>query len=171
MMRSLASLEEMNWSPEQTRPSMALMPGRASLTAARALARKVSSASKATLPVKGISPFLKPMASTVKSCWTASLEITRSPTSSLSLSAPATPVLIIWVTWKSSTRIWAQMPALTLPMPHCTTTASTAPSLPSQNSMEALPSLRVVFKAALRASTSDFIAPMMPIFIYPATSS
>ena len=80
-------------------------------------------------------------------------------------SDPAMPVLMRCVQPKWSARVWAQMPAFTLPTPHLTTTTSFSPRRPEQKSVPATRSTRASASSALRCSTSTSMAPMIPIFM------
>ena len=120
---ALASGLQMNWSPDETRPSTQWMPAeRMTLTA---FCTSKGSASKKRLRSDVIVPGSYPRAWTSKSYWTVSRETTMSPTSSEGSMAPATPVLITWVTPKTQASVCMHMAALTLPTPDRTTTTGT----------------------------------------------
>ena len=93
------------------------------------------------------------------------MDITISPISILASSEPAIPVLISVSTWKRSTRICAQIPALTFPIPLLTITTSLPHSVPLQNVIAACSTVSSISMASFKAATSSSIAPMIPIII------
>ncbi len=94
----------------------------------------------------------------------ASVDTTMSPISMEASKEPATPVLMICVTWKRSARICTHMAAFTLPTPLRTITTSCRFNVPSWNSMEAFFTICFICIWAFSVSTSSSMAPIIPIF-------
>ena len=129
--RFLTSWSQTNWSPEAILPSNTWISGFTSLHTSAASLRRLSSALKKNTGICGICPLRYPNPVASISCCTTSVERTISPILIFLFKLPAIPVLMIASTENTSARIWAQIPAFTLPIPERTTTTFFPASIPS----------------------------------------
>ena len=133
VMAAFAAAPEMNWSPVATRPRCTRCAPIA-LPAVRASSADSTASGANTVGALGspmhTQPRTKPMGAASKSCCTSPSATTMSPTARPLASPPAMPVLMTAPGANRSMSTCVQRAALTLPMPHRTSTTSRAPRRP-----------------------------------------
>ena len=158
----------MNWSPLATLPVNVWISGFAFSFAATAFFTSSLSAGNDNVSILGICPAGSPNTVASISWCSASVEMTMSPISICASSEPAIPVLINVSAPNWLTRICAQIPALTLPIPLLTITTSFPPSVPLQNTIPAISTVSSICISFFSSATSSSIAPIIPIiYLYP----